>query len=114
MYIKLLFWVNSIFFLKQARGYSIYHMYLFHTHTEKALEFLDHHLQHIIKSEKFCVTDANDFIKKLKKLGRIPEGAILVTADVVGLYPSISYKDNLNARGKRMKRKIFLWKCFNN
>lgn len=68
MYIKLLFWVNSIFFLKQARGYSIYHMYLFHTHTEKALEFLDHHLQHIIKSEKFCVTDANDFIKKFKKI----------------------------------------------
>ena len=31
------------------------------------------------------------------KLGKIFKGAILVTADVVGLYPSIPHKDGLDA-----------------
>ena len=34
------------------------------------------------------IKDTADFLDKLKDLGEIPEGAILVTADVVGLYPT--------------------------
>ena len=34
---------------------------------------------------------------KLKGLGKVPENAILVTADVVGLYPSIPHEDGLEA-----------------
>ena len=41
------------------------------------------------------------FLKKIKNIGKIPEGAVLVTADVVGLYPSIphgSLRKRLNER----------------
>ena len=37
----------------------------------------------------------NDFIKKIKHLKNIPDSAILVTADVVRLYPSIPYEAGL-------------------
>ena len=35
------------------------------------------------------VKDTNHFLAKLGKLGSIPDGALLCTVDVVGLYPSI-------------------------
>ena len=38
-----------------------------------------------------------DFLKKIKNLGSLPENAILVTADVVGLYPSIPHEAGLQA-----------------
>ena len=59
------------------------------TPTEKASEFLDHHLQPIMKTGVSYIKDTNDFLFKLKNLGKIPENAFLVTADFVGLYPSI-------------------------
>ena len=58
------------------------------TPTEKASEFLDHHLQPIMKSDTSYIKDTNDFLTKLKNLKKVPDNAILVTADVVGLYPS--------------------------
>ena len=41
--------------------------------------------------------DTNDFLSKLKGLGRFPDGAILVTIDVVGLYPHIPHNEGLEA-----------------
>ena len=59
------------------------------TPTESVSEFLDHYLQPAMKEGKLCIKDTADFLDKLKDLGEIPEGAILVTTDVVGLHPSI-------------------------
>ena len=42
-----------------------------------------------MKEEKSYIKDTADFLDKIKDLAEIPEGAILVTADVVGVYPSI-------------------------
>ena len=61
--------------------------------TEKVSEYLDHHLQPVMKEGKSYIKDTADFIDKIKDLGEIPEGAILVTADVVGLYPSIPHTE---------------------
>ena len=36
-------------------------------------------------------------MKKIKKVGNIPENAILVMADVSGLYPNIPHNAGLNA-----------------
>ena len=44
-------------------------------------------------------------MKKIKNIGKIPEGAILVTADVIGLYPSISNKAGLEALRKRFSER---------
>ena len=37
-----------------------------------------------------------DFINKIKELQSIPDGAILVTSDVMVLYPSIPHETGLN------------------
>ena len=37
------------------------------------------------------IKDTGDFLNKIKNINAIPENAILVTADVVGLYPSIPH-----------------------
>ena len=41
------------------------------------------------------IKDTNDFLSKLKNLGKIPEHAFLVTADAVGLCPSIPHDEGL-------------------
>ena len=53
------------------------------TSNEKAFKFLDYYLQPILRSGMFYI---RDFLPKLKKG---TDNAILVTADVVGLYPSM-------------------------
>ena len=63
--------------------------------TEKVSKFLDHHLQPVIKEGKLYIKDTTNFLDKLKALDDIPEGTILVTADVVQLYPSIPHTERL-------------------
>ena len=43
------------------------------------------------------IKDSGDFLKKIKNIGNIPENAILVTADVVGLYPNIPHSAGIKA-----------------
>ena len=51
------------------------------------------------------IKDSSDFLKKIKSIGKIPEGAILVTADVIGLCPSISHEAGLEALRKRLNER---------
>ena len=41
------------------------------------------------------------FLKKNRNIGKIPEGAILITADVVGLYPSIPHGARFRSTQKK-------------
>ena len=50
------------------------------------------------------IRDFGDLLKEIKNIGKIPEGAILVTVDVVGLYPSMSHETGLEALRKRMRK----------
>ena len=63
--------------------------------TEKAPEFLDYHPKLITQRGKSYIKDSGNFKNKIKSLQNILEGAILVTVDVIGLYPSISHKVGL-------------------
>ena len=67
------------------------------TPTEKVSEFLDHHLNPVIQSGGSCIKDSCDFLKKIRDVGNIPENAILVTANVAGLYPNIPHNAGLKA-----------------
>ena len=77
---------------------------------EKVSEFLDSPMQPIMRKGCSYIKDFQDFINKSQKLGKIPDNAILVTADVVGLYPSIPYNIGLRATKEtlemREKKKI--------
>ena len=46
------------------------------------------------------IKDSNDFIRKTKNLKDILQDALLVTADVVGLYPSTLHEAGLKALKK--------------
>ena len=67
-------------------------------------------MQPIIRKGWSYIKDSQDCINKSRKLRKIPDNAILVTADVVGLYPSIP--DNIGLRAlkealdKRKQKKI--------
>ena len=65
--------------------------------TEKGPEFLDSHMQPIMRKGWSYIKDSQDFINKSRKLGKIPDSTILVTTDVVGLCSSISHNVRLRA-----------------
>ena len=75
------------------------------TPTEKALEVLDSQLKEIMQNGWSYIKDSNDFIKKTKHLKNIPDNAILVSADVIGLYPSIPHKAGLRALKEVLDRR---------
>ena len=57
--------------------------------TEKVSQFLDDELKPVMQKGKLYIKDPGHFLEKIKNISTLPENAILVTADVVGLYPSI-------------------------
>ena len=59
--------------------------------TEKVSEFLDYELKPVMQKGKSYIRDSGYFLQKIKNISTLPENAILVTADVVGLYPSIPH-----------------------
>ena len=56
--------------------------------TEKVSEFLGFHLKPLMQSSWSYIRGSGDFIDKMKRIGKVPEGSFLVTADVVSLYSS--------------------------
>ena len=54
-----------------------------------------------MKQGESYIRVTEDFLAKLKAAGEVPKGAILVTADVVGLYPSIPHSEGLDILKKQ-------------
>ena len=65
--------------------------------TKNCLEFLDCHLKPLLQRGWSYIKDSGGFIRKTRNLGSIHENSILVTANVVGLYPSIPNEAGLSA-----------------
>ncbi|XP_067026756.1 uncharacterized protein [Acropora muricata] len=75
------------------------------TPTEKISAFVDHQLKHLVPQIPSYVKDTNDFLAKLKDMERFPDGAILVTIDVVGLYPNIPHDEGLEALRRTLNKR---------
>ena len=75
------------------------------TPTEKVSEFLYHHLKPIMQNGLSFIRDSQHFLGKIKTIGGVPENAILVTADVVGLYPNILHQAGLKALKDALERR---------
>ena len=67
------------------------------TASEQCSVFLDHHFKKVMQKGWSCIKDSVYFIKKINNLDSIPENAILLTADMVGLYPSTPHHVGLTA-----------------
>ena len=63
--------------------------------TKNVSEYLDYHLKPIMQSGFSYIRDSGDFLKEITGVGEIPENALLVKADAVGLYPSNPHKAGL-------------------
>ena len=64
-------------------------------HTLEPSRFVDDHIQPVVKQILPYIKDTNHFLRKIKELGQLPEGTILCTIDVVGLYPNIPHDEGL-------------------
>ena len=49
------------------------------------------------------IRDSGDFIDKMKRIGKVPEGSVLVTADVIALYPRIPHKERILALKSKLE-----------
>ena len=66
------------------------------TPTEKVSKFLKNHLKPVMESDRSKIKKSGDFSNKIENVVSIPENNILLTADVVGLYPNIWHNAVLN------------------
>ena len=66
-------------------------------YTENISSFLGYHLQPLAQKVKSYIKDTNHFLDKIKKLGSLPDGAILFIMDFVGLYPNIPNGEGLTS-----------------
>ena len=51
------------------------------------------------------IKDSGNFLRNIKQTGNLPENSILVTADVVGLYPSIPHELGLKALEEALEKR---------
>ena len=51
------------------------------------------------------IKNSGDFLRKIKQIGNLPENSILVTVDVVGLYPSILHELGLKALEEALEKR---------
>ena len=65
------------------------------TATENISSFLDSHLKDIVPTIPHILEDTKDFLKRINDIGEIPSGSLLVTFDVVGLYPHIPHEERI-------------------
>ena len=66
-------------------------------HTETISAFVDQHLQPAAEKLPSYIKDSNDFVSKMKMLGRISPRDILVTLDVSSLYTNIDNSEGIEA-----------------
>lgn len=69
-------------------------------------EFLDHHLQPIIKRSRSYFKYTEDFLENLGYVDKVPSNAILVSVDIVGLYPSIPHEVGLKALCEKKRERV--------
>ena len=94
--------------------------------TEKVSKLLGSHMEPIMRRGWSYIKDSQDLINKSSKLTKRSDNVILVTTDVVGLYPSILHNVGLRALKEALdtreqnkflhrtscKRQSLFWKIF--
>ena len=65
------------------------------TATENISAFLDFHLKPLVTKVTDILEDTRDFLTRITEIKDLPEGALLVSFDVVGLYPRIPHEEGI-------------------
>ena len=72
-------------------------------YTKNISSFLDYHLQPLAQKVKSYIKDTSYFLSRLRSLGKLPQGAIPCTIDIVGLYPNIPHSEGLTSLRRVLK-----------
>ena len=75
------------------------------TATERISSFLDFHLKNIIPTIPHILEDTRDFLYRIEQLQNIPEGTLLVSFDVVGIYPHTPHDEGLQIMKKYLDKR---------
>ena len=65
------------------------------TRTENISSYLDYHLKSLIPNVPHILEDTRDFVNRIQDLSDLPESSILVSFDVVGLYPHMPHEEGI-------------------
>ena len=71
--------------------------------TERISEFVDHHIRKYVNELPSYIRDTQHFIKRLREIGPLPEGCLLVTWDVTSLYTNIPNSEGINASVEKVR-----------
>ena len=66
-------------------------------YTENISSFFDYQVQPLAQKIKLYMKDTYHFLRELKTLGKLPQGAILCTIGVAGLYTNIPHSEGLTS-----------------
>ena len=73
------------------------------TSTENRSSYLDYHLKSLIPHVPHILEDTRDFINRIQDLLDLPESSILVSFDVVGLYPYIRHEEGIETMAEYLE-----------
>ena len=71
--------------------------------TSRISKFVDEHIKRYVPQTKSYIRDTQDFITKLKSLGKNPKGAILCTLDVSSFYSNIPNQYGILAVAEKLR-----------
>ena len=66
-------------------------------HSSKILEYVDYHLQPVVREIPSYIKDTSDSLHKLKPITVVPKKFYLVTLNVKSLYTSIQNSEGIKA-----------------
>ena len=75
------------------------------TATENISAFLNFHLKKIVSTIPHILEDTRDFLQHLNQIGDIPENVLLVSYDVVGLYPHTPHDRGVEFMGRLLDKR---------
>ena len=71
--------------------------------TSKISKLVYEHMKNYVPKTKSYIRDTQDFIKKIKELGPIPEGFILCTLNISSLYTNIPKNEGILAVAEKIR-----------
>jgi hypothetical protein len=73
--------------------------------TERISAYVDDHIRPLAQNVPSYLRDTTHFLQRLASLQQVPDGTLLVTADVASLYPSIPQPDGLEALRRALNKR---------
>ena len=67
-------------------------------------KLIDEHIKQYVPKTKSYVRDTQHFISRLKQIGKIPSGALLVTLDVSSCYTNIPNNEGILAVADHLRK----------